>query len=193
MTRRYVNAAVLVFFCSLFPLPLAAESLFDRSVNWLRQGLGLLQEAAPQYVIGLDQQGKVYSLSDFSADYVLINFWASWCQPCREELPAIAELDALYRARGLAVVALNVHDSRDAALAMMAELDLALLYLFDDLGEMTTRYEVNGIPVTYLLNKQSAEVLATWRGKRALKEMQDDLHALFSVSDRAITNPGPTN
>lgn len=138
---------------------------------------------APDYLIGVDQQGQAYFLSQFSADYVLINFWASWCQPCREELPAIAELDALYRAKGLAVVALNVHDSRESAMAMIAELDLPLLYLFDEAGEMTKRYEVSAIPVTYLLDRQSAELLATWRGKQALQDMQDDLHARFRSED----------
>lgn len=97
--------------------------------------------------------GDSLALSDLAGRVVVLNVWASWCGPCRQEMP---ELDSLARTLGpygLSVVGVTIDDDRDAARAVATALGVAYPLLFDD-GRMTERLGASGVmPVTYVLDR----------------------------------------
>ncbi len=93
------------------------------------------------------------ALQSLQGRVVYVDFWASWCAPCREALPA---LDALYRKHGDAgftVVAVNVDTERDAALGLLKRLSLSYPVVFDPAGVWPETFGLRGMPSGYLLDR----------------------------------------
>jgi thiol-disulfide isomerase/thioredoxin len=110
---------------------------------------------APEFVLEtLD--GDSASLANYRGRVVIVNFWASWCGPCRAEMPALQALWDAQRERGLEVLAVNstVQDSVPAATAFLQELSLTLPVLLDRDGATTTRYLVRALPTTFFVDRQ---------------------------------------
>lgn len=111
---------------------------------------------APDFSLG-DLNGDLVSLSSLKGRFVILNFWATWCGPCRIEMP---DLDQLYRehaAHGLTVLAVNMTqtDSVQAVEAFVDELDLSFPVLLDTTGEVSNqRYGVLGLPTTYFVDRE---------------------------------------
>lgn len=110
--------------------------------------------AAPDFSLP-SVNGDLVNLSDMRGRFVILNFWATWCGPCRVEMP---ELDRLYRAHeahDLIVLAVNVttSDSVQAVEAFIDELDLSFPVLLDATGAVTGQlYNVLGLPTTYFID-----------------------------------------
>ncbi len=124
--------------------------------------------------------GEIVQLSDFRGNVVVLNFFATWCPPCREEMPS---LEALYQAnknRGLAVVGIAADPDGDKAIAPFAkEYALTFPLLLDTKSEVFRLYFVNNIPVTYLIDKQGriagmSRGGADWNSPQA-QELVDEL------------------
>lgn len=101
-----------------------------------------------------DPKGVEYALEDLRGQVVLVNFWATWCEPCRAEMP---ELDALaheYRDTGFRVLAVNVLEEPDAIQRFGEELGLGLPLLVDRSGEVYKAYNVQGLPTSYLIDAE---------------------------------------
>lgn len=97
--------------------------------------------------------GTPLALQSLQGKVVYVDFWASWCAPCREALPA---LDALYRkhsASGFTVVAVNVDTDRDAALAMLKRTPVSYPLVFDPAGVWPETFGLRGMPSGYLLDR----------------------------------------
>ena len=101
-------------------------------------------------------QGNVITLSDLRGRPVLINIWASWCRPCRAEMPAIQEVYAAYQDKGFIVLGVNAtqQDSQDAALAFAQEMGLTFPILLDQAGEVTRLYETRAFPTSFFIDEQ---------------------------------------
>ncbi len=97
--------------------------------------------------------GPVYRSGDLRGKPVLINFWASWCPPCRQEMPALQSVYAQYQDQGLQVLAVNVTDQDDpASVAQFAEeFDLTFPVLMDADGQVGRRYQVQALPTSFLV------------------------------------------
>jgi cytochrome c biogenesis protein CcmG/thiol:disulfide interchange protein DsbE len=122
--------------------------------------------------------GGALDLAALRGQVALLNFWASWCQPCRDEAPALAALDARFRGRGARVVGLNVWDQEAAARRFLRQNGLGYPSGPDG-GTTAVEYGVRGVPETYLIDQQS-RLVRRWIGPldpddapevvRALKE-----------------------
>ncbi len=102
----------------------------------------------------------VRTLADYRGAPVLLNVWATWCDPCREEMPSMQRLYDTYRERGLRVVAISVDDRGTEGLIreFVAEHHLTFDILHDQKSEIMTTYQVRGVPQTFLISTEGAIV-----------------------------------
>ncbi len=102
-----------------------------------------------------DMDGETHALSDFRGKVVMLNFWATWCPPCRREMPSMQRLYDKYRERGLVVVAVNQFEDPDLVFEFTGRLSLEPTFpiLFDRESRISEQYGVKGLPTTYLLDK----------------------------------------
>lgn len=100
-------------------------------------------------------EGDKLTLSELRGHPVLLNLWASWCLPCRVEMPAIERVYQRHRGDGLVVVGMNVtsQDSEAAARAFAQEFGLTFPIVLDRDGGASARYEVMGLPSTYFIDR----------------------------------------
>lgn len=111
--------------------------------------------SAPDFSLP-DMDGELHVLSDYRGKVVLVNFWATWCPPCRREMPA---LERLYQALGdepFAVLAVNQWEDPDHVFAYMGELNVfpSFPILFDPESTVSAEFGVKGLPTSFLLDKQ---------------------------------------
>ena len=99
--------------------------------------------------------GKAVTLSDLRGRAVLVNIWASWCVPCRAEMPAVQRVYDEYKDRGLIVLAVNstVQDQAASAKAFAAEFGLTFPILLDMEGIATRLYEVRALPSSFFIGR----------------------------------------
>ena len=100
-----------------------------------------------------DLQGQTFSLRGLRGKAVLLNFWATWCGPCRDEMPYIEKLYRDFRNHGLVVLGVN-DEEPEVAQAFLAENELTFPSLMDERGESYWLYQVTGIPTTILIDKE---------------------------------------
>lgn len=108
---------------------------------------------APGFTL-TDASGRQVSLADFKGQVVLVNFWASWCGPCRKEMPLLEQLYKRYQPLGFTLLGVNVdEDSRDAK-AFLAETPVSFPILFDSANDVSQLYDVSAMPSTVLIDRQ---------------------------------------
>jgi len=100
---------------------------------------------------GTDLNGKVWRLADLRGKAVLINFWASWCEPCRAEMPALQQLADFYGPEKLLVLAVNFKESNAKMAQYVKSSGLSLPVLADPAGDIARRWGVNVFPTTVLI------------------------------------------
>lgn len=100
--------------------------------------------------------GERLELADLRGQVVVINFWASWCPPCRAEMPALERAYQADRERGLEILAVNTtyQDQLGAARSFVAERDLSFPILLDRTGETANRYRMRALPTTYFVDRE---------------------------------------
>ncbi len=96
-------------------------------------------------------QGESVSLSDLRGQVVLINFWATWCAPCRVEMPAI---QARYNRGGFTVLAVDFDESAELVQAFVDDLELSFPVLLDPGGEIQNLYRVRGYPTSFFVDAE---------------------------------------
>lgn len=100
-------------------------------------------------------QGTNSSLTEHKHKLVLLNFWATWCIPCRQEMPSMEALWQKYRAQGLVVMAVSIDEGPHQRVALFQQkLKLSFLILLDPNDKAGSAYEVSGLPTSYLIDRQ---------------------------------------
>jgi len=107
---------------------------------------------APEFNL-INLEGNYISLNSFRGKPVLLNFWATWCSPCRMEMPFLQEIYDEWTDKGLVMLTVNVGESTTVAKNFMQENGFTMPVLVDLSQETTNRYQITGIPTTYFIDK----------------------------------------
>jgi cytochrome c biogenesis protein CcmG/thiol:disulfide interchange protein DsbE len=117
--------------------------------------------------------GDKLRLSDLRGKVVLLNFWASWCMPCREEAPTLEASWKRYKDKPVVFIGIDVWDDKDSALAYINQFGGGYLNGIDPKGEIAVDYGVGGVPETYFIN-ESGKIVNKYTGPLT-DEMVDQL------------------
>ena len=110
-----------------------------------------VDSVAPAVALPLLGGQGTFELASLSGRVVLVDFWASWCTPCRHSLPAYEKLHASLAPRGFAVVAINLDETEDDARAFLAGAPLSYIVVRDAAGDSARAFGVRGMPSSYLV------------------------------------------
>lgn len=113
---------------------------------------GLEQSVAPDFTLK-SINGDNLRLSEFRGEVVLINFWASWCGPCRQEMPVLSELHDKYKALGFTVLGVNVEEEPGKARRLLKEMQVSFPVLLDNESVVSKQYNVVAMPSTVLVDR----------------------------------------
>jgi peroxiredoxin len=110
---------------------------------------------APDFTLE-DMDAKKFSLKNYRGKVVLVNFWATWCPPCRREMPSMESLHQKLKGKDFVVLALNQMEDGDKVFTFTGDLgvDLTFPILFDKDSSVSHAYGVMGLPTTYLIDKK---------------------------------------
>ena len=122
----------------------------------------------------VDTAGKTWRPADFEGRSVLLNFWASWCEPCRAEMPALQQVADLYGPDRLLVLTVNFKERAERVLQFAKSTGLTLPLLLDVDGQAASRWGVRVFPTTLGIDRQGKPALRVqgevdWTGKAAEK------------------------
>jgi peroxiredoxin len=114
---------------------------------------GLSGHPAPDFALK-SSSGENLRLSEYRGDVVMINFWATWCGPCRQEMPLLDELYTRYQRVGFSLLGVNIDDDSRRAMDMINELGVSFPVLFDARKEVSRLYKVDAMPVTVIVDRE---------------------------------------
>jgi len=109
-------------------------------------------DPAPNFTLkALD--GKNLKLSELTGTVVLLNFWASWCGPCRQEMPLLNAMHNKYEPLGFTVLGVNVEQNIDDARGFMQDFPVDFPVVLDQRNEVSSAYKIVGMPTTLILDR----------------------------------------
>jgi len=97
--------------------------------------------------------GRQVSLADYAGQVVLLNFWATWCPPCKEEIPAIERAYVAHRGEGFMVLGINEGEALEIVQTFASELGITYPVLIDKRGNVAAQYRRRGLPLTLIVDR----------------------------------------
>lgn len=134
---------------------------------------------APDFALR-SSAGPNLRLSEHRGQVVMINFWATWCGPCRQEMPKLDEIFARYEAAGFALLGVNIDEDSARAQRLADELGVTFPLLFDDEQSVSRLYDVQAMPMTVMVDRDG-KVRSVHYGYRPGMEQRylDEVRALL--------------
>lgn len=133
--------------------------------------------AAPDFTLK-DLGGKAVHLAELKGKVVLVEFWATWCPPCRESIPGMERLHKAYQAKGLVVLGVSMDTSGlDEIRSFAKDFGISYPVLMAD-EEVAAKYMVRAIPVVYIVNKEGM-IARQYLGGAEEGDLEKDIKALL--------------
>jgi thiol-disulfide isomerase/thioredoxin len=133
---RYFRLSMLIILISLTPLSLS----FAQEI------------AAPDFAISNAQLPN--KLSDLAGQVVYLDFWASWCKPCRQSFPWMNQMQQKYASQGLQIIAINLDTESSLAKDFLDKVPAQIPIIYDPEGNIASNYQLLGMPSSYLIDKK---------------------------------------
>ncbi|MET0287126.1 MAG: TlpA disulfide reductase family protein [Polyangiales bacterium] len=146
-------------------LALALASLWAPNAQAVGDG-----SVAPEIALK-DMAGKPVKLADLKGKVVLVDFWASWCGPCREELPVLEALYKKYKDKGLVIIGVGLDRETEKLTKFLRALPLSFPVVHDPSGAVAAKYEPPKMPSSYVIDKRG---------------LIRHVHAGYRASDKAL-------
>ncbi len=181
---RYIHMLLLAGLMMTWAIPTEADPFADFGVIRPK-----VQKPAPDFTLA-NLKGEQRHLSDYRGKVVLLHFWATWCLPCRTEMPVIHHLGHSNAERGLELLCINVdRGNRDGVREFMQDISLNFHTLLDPEGDVRNVYEVRGFPTTYIIGRDGKIIgriigERDWGGSQARLLIEHLLGSEFVQADR---------
>jgi thiol-disulfide isomerase/thioredoxin len=156
--------SLILFFSVLMAGPAQAQTVLpDLSHH-------LTEVAEPQLAKNFtfkDLDGKTRTLSDYRGKVVLVNFWATWCPPCRREMPSLERLNQKLQGEPFIILAVDQWESYDLVFAFTGQLDPQPTFpiLFDSKSQASKQWDVKGLPASFIVDKKGRVVYRAMGGR----------------------------
>jgi thiol-disulfide isomerase/thioredoxin len=111
-------------------------------------------QPAPQFTLPTLQQDQPTALAQYAGKVVYLDFWASWCAPCRTSFPLLDKLHGKLKAQGFEVVAVNLDEDKANAEKFLQEIPVGFTVLRDAKGEWEKQYVVESMPTSFIIDRQ---------------------------------------
>ena len=148
-------ACLLLLPLLLAPAAFAAEQV--TAEEFKAMGLAALKEGTRSIDFTLsDLSGKKVSLSSYQGKLVFLNFWATWCPPCRAEMPSMERLYQKLKTKGLAILAVDLQEDAKSVQKFIDEHKLTFTVLLDSDGRVGATYGARSIPTTYIIGRDGS-------------------------------------
>lgn len=144
------------------------------------------QPPAPDFSLQ-DMDGNPVRLSDLRGKPVIVNFWATWCPPCREEMPSMQRAWEQLEPKGVVLLAINVGEDIDTVFQFTGSYPVAFPILFDQDGSVSNVWPMRGLPTTFVIDPQGRIVYRAIGGRE-----WDDPQLLQPVLDLRLTEHANT-
>lgn len=170
LTKKYVAiysvlfvGALMVFVSHFYETPITPEDIqVQTDLGEQKSAVGY---QAPRFTVR-NLQGNRVSFSEFKGKVVILNLWATWCGPCRIEMPGFEALYRRFRTEGLTILGVSLDKDADAKVQeFVDEHDLSFPILLDDRKEVENRYNTFTIPSTYVIDR-SGRIVAVVDGAK---------------------------
>lgn len=188
----YVSAVQLALTFGFDPNPKELEPLYDNLIEKVKSSyygeqiktvLEFAKKApvgnmAPEFTLK-DVTGKSVSLSSFKGKYTLIEFWASWCAPCRQENPNIIKAYNIYKSKGFEVLGVSLDDDKEDWQKAIKDDKLPWTHVSDLKGwqsTIATLYGVKFVPINFLLDKEGKIIARSLRGQGLIRKLGELLN-----------------
>ncbi|MDR2110384.1 MAG: TlpA family protein disulfide reductase [Spirochaetaceae bacterium] len=157
--------------------PAVAAAFAEAGIPVLRERVSVVDFSAPL------PDGKTVSLSGLRGKVVFLNFWATWCGPCRAEMPSMEVLYRRFKDRGLEILAVNLRESPREVTAFMERLRLSFPAPLDQRGSIGANYGITAVPTTYIIDREGGVIA------RVVGSINWDTPQLFSAFETLLASP----
>lgn len=139
---------------------------------------GMTGQEAPPFMLP-DLSGKTHTTAEFKGKVVLLDFWATWCEPCRSELPDIKRLQSSYKDKGLEIVGISMDaGGKEVVAPFVAEYRVPYLILLTD-GEPVSGYRILGLPTAFLIGRDG-KIAKTFVGPKSFNTLSKAVDRLLA-------------
>ena len=133
---------------------------------------------APDFALS-DIDGQTHRLSDYRGQVLVVNFWATWCPPCREEMPSMDRASQTLAADGIQMLAVNVGEDEDTIFQFTANYPVGFPLLMDRDSKVAEAWPIRGLPTTFVVDPQGRIAYRAIGGRDwDQAELLDPVHAL---------------
>jgi len=169
---------IFIVLCILMAGTLTAVSLESLNEKFVAQEFAIPNNTLASIDFELDNiDGDQEKLSDYQGKVVFLNFWATWCGPCKMEMPSMQKLYEEFRADGLEIIAVNLGESQKTVAKFLEENNLTFPVLLDETNMVASIYGARSIPTTYIIDR-NGDILSMTVGTR--EWFTEETGALFS-------------